>query len=225
MAIKIHNISLISNHIQHGESQKYIRVNVEYDISETLDLFCFTLLSGDSFKFAHVSCLKGGSNHRKVVNLRHFTSSLIILEKELYVLNVLELDILQWDDRAVQLSWRQAEILGCCHRVGLVKIQRGGLVHEDSNIFWAFVPRSLNLHTVNLDSLVERQSQYELFIAVRLEVSASPSQTVAVRMFVVLIETFGLSLVKKCGKIHKTLDSTVLRVSTVLAIMLFYLSF
>jgi len=118
----------------------------------------------------------------------NFSSTLIVLDKKLDIVDILKLYKLESDGCTIQLVGGEHQVLGGGHGVGLVEVQGAGLVHEDSQVLGAFVGRSLDLEAVDLDVLVEGQGEDELLVAVGLEEASSVVEAVAVGVVVILVE-------------------------------------
>lgn len=76
-------------------------------IQHLVELMTFALLASNAFELSHI----GGGDWRPIegqmVNLCHFTSRLIVFDKQLNVLHILELYELEWDrGAAFQIIWR-----------------------------------------------------------------------------------------------------------------------
>ena len=56
------------------------------------------------------------------------------LEKELNIVDILELDKLEWNDVPFKLLLCNVHVLSGLHAGSFVKVQRIGLVHEDSQL-------------------------------------------------------------------------------------------
>ena len=69
----------------------------------------FTLLAGNALKVAHVCRAERRSVDGQVVDTSRFAASLVILDENHQVLDVLELDETKQNDVAVQVFWLQTK--------------------------------------------------------------------------------------------------------------------
>lgn len=65
----------------------------------------FTLLASNAFELSHIGGGDWRPIERQMVNLRHFTSRLIVFDKQLNVLHILKLYEFQWNRGALQIIW------------------------------------------------------------------------------------------------------------------------
>merc|ERR1712079_529561 len=88
------------------------------------------------------------------------------LEKELNIVDILELDKLERNDVPFKLLLCNIHILSGLHAGSFIKVQRIGLVHEDSQSFGTLIRWTLHFEAVYLDILVEGDGEDELLVAV-----------------------------------------------------------
>ena len=70
----------------------------------------FSLFARHPFELSHISSGYGGSIKGQMVNLCDFSARLVVFYEQLNVLYTLELDKLQWDRVAFQVTWRKSGI-------------------------------------------------------------------------------------------------------------------
>ena len=68
------------------------------------NLVSLSLLSLDPLEFVHVCGSDGSAHYREVVDLGHLASLLVVLDEKLEICHILELDELEGDWSAVQLT-------------------------------------------------------------------------------------------------------------------------
>jgi hypothetical protein len=163
-----------------------------------------TLLTGYSLELVHIRGNQWRTNESKVIDDRFVIARLIVLDKHLNVLHILELNVPQIDRSTFQVLGLQLQLLHRLIRLGHVKVQRPWLVDEQLNGFGAVLFGRLQLDGMDFDGLIEGQRQNQLFVTVRGQVATGAGQGVRHRMVVRLVQAFTLIFHDERAQVHQT---------------------
>ena len=93
----------------HNPAISQIKLQSNGSFPQSVSLMALSFLSRHPFEIGHVGGEDGRADDGKVVNLGNLSALLVVLEKELEVLHILELDEAKGNGTAVKLVWSETE--------------------------------------------------------------------------------------------------------------------